>query len=175
MNEGMHDYSILRNVMRDDGLSAYQGGFNGGQIRPNNPDSVGTPHYNVRFEGNELRSNANTGFVMDGYTQHGTGIDGTNVDIIIRGNKLSSGGLAWEAGKSIIGIYGSNGDQWNNARVIATNNVAPGCNFKGASGNQETNNETTFPTNWVVKARDKVAAGVAFSGRYGATAGVIPT
>jgi hypothetical protein len=58
--------------------------------------------------------------------------------------------------------------------VLATNNVAGKCNLGGQAGNTEVNNETKFPTGWVVKARDKVAAGVAFSGRYGATAGVIP-
>jgi hypothetical protein len=169
---GINNYRFYRNVCicNNDGVG---GGLNGGQIRPNSNFGSSTPHYNVRFEDNELRSPAATAFNLNGFTQNGTGADGSGYDVIIQGNKCSSGGLAWEGTVAVLGRT-TDGLDWGNARVLATNNVAGKCNLGGQAGNTEVNNETKFPTGWVVKARDKVAAGVAFSGRYGATAGVIP-
>ena len=166
---GLNNYRVMRNVIITTGE---YGGLNGGQLRPNSNFGSSTPHYNVRIEDNEVRSPTASAFILFGYAQNGTGADGTGYDIIVRGNKCWSGGLPWESSPAILGKTGT--AEWGNGRRLFTNNVAGKCNLGDAPGNIDSNSRNTVPTGWSWKYRLDVTPGTAFSGRYGATGGVIP-
>jgi hypothetical protein len=164
-----HTWRIRRNVCIS--LTGTRG-FNGGQIKT----AGGAPQYDCIIEDNELRSPRGTAFTIDSFIRNGTGIEGSNIDVIIRNNKCSTGGRPLQ--DSDVPTFGSQStpptNSWNDARMIVTGNVAPKLALGGAPNNTAIDDETTFPPNWVVKARDKVAPGQPFSGHYGRTAGVIP-
>ena len=160
---------ILRNAIVD--FTA----LNGGQIKKAQGSAA---CWGLRLENNELRSPSATAFWLDNFTRKGDGVDGTGYDIIIRGNKCWSGGLPWD---KTVAALGATSLDWSNARVLADNNVAAKFWLGGATSNVtytrnvEDNSKGVWPVGWKEVARDRVEPGQPFSGRYGATAGVMPT
>jgi hypothetical protein len=159
---------ILRNFIMDD-----TGHLAGGQIK----SGAGASGNNtlLLMEDNELLSSANTAWWINNFERLGNGIDGSNWDVIIRGNKHRQyPGSPWGAGSP--SHWGNSGADYSNARVLVDNNVGARLRMN-ASGvtytrNVEVNNGSTWPVGWTEIARDRVAPGRPFSGRYGATAGV---
>lgn len=125
---------------------------------------------------NEIRTLGGTGMGLDDFKQ-GTPIPGTNLDVIITGNWVWTGGPAhMSRGAAIFGKF--DGSSWTDARMQVTNNVAPKLWLGGAAGNTENGSgtaETPRPSGWVEKAPDRVASGVNRAGRYGWNAGVVPS
>ena len=128
----------------------------------------------VIIRGNEIRTPDDTGMeISDIMHDGGSGINGSNLDAIITGNKCWTGGISAENIGPVFGFRDYDPSVIG-ARVSFTNNVGTRVWNAGFPGNTQSNSGGVWPTGWVDKARDRVARGQPFSGRYGATAGVIP-
>ena len=159
------DVTIENNVMIDDHLA------HGGLIR--NAASTGNSH-RVSIRGNEIRVKSFTGLEIDDIERDGgSGIGGSNIDLRVTGNKVWSGNVPGTDGGPMFGAWGGL-PSWHDARLQITNNIAPKLWLGGIAGNTQSNSGSLWPSGWVEKARDRVANGQPFAGRYGATAGVIP-
>ncbi len=125
---------------------------------------------------NEVRTLGGTGMGLDDFKQ-GSPIHGTNLDVIIAGNWVWTGGPPHKSRDvAIFGRWAS--ASWTKARMQVTNNVAPKLWLGDAAGNSENGTGTSAtlqPSGWVEKAPDRVAPGANRAGRYGWNAGVVPS
>lgn len=172
------DLVFEKNVFIDfENGAARPGQMHGALIR--NGSSTGRAE-RVVVRWNEWRICSDSGVLLSD-VQHdgGSGINGSNLDLIIEGNKV------WTGGKP--GSENSGGPQFpfykdfdasvaaGGTRIRCTNNVSipnRGAYHGIGTNNRESNSATVWPDNWVEIARDRVGPGQPFSGRYGATAGV---
>jgi hypothetical protein len=151
------------------------GQLHGGLIR--HSDQGSGRSLRVVYRRNELRVSSDTGmYFEDVQSDGGNGIDGTNFDLIVSGNKVWTGGISVPQGKTpdiYLSNYAASLAASPAARIQIVNNVAPGFWAHGLGSNNITSNSgSTWPTGWKDVAEDRVPNGQPFSGRYGATAGV---